>query len=81
MTAYQWGVAEGQWTVWIALGLAAFWVATGRWRHYPRPEGRDAEQIAAVARRRSRLVNRSILTVASLWILTNVVVGVWLVRR
>ncbi|MGW7548025.1 hypothetical protein ACWGKQ_43985 [Streptomyces sp. NPDC054770] len=81
MTAYRLGYAEGQWTVWIALGLAAVWVATGRWRDYPRADGRNAEQIAAVVRRRSRLVNRSILAVASLWILANIAVEVWVVRR
>lgn len=81
MTAYQLGYAEGQWTIWIALGLAAVWVATGRWRDYPRAEGRNTEQLAAVVRRRSRLVNRSILAVASLWILTNIVVDLWAVGQ
>ncbi len=77
MTAYQLGKVLGQWTVWIAVALAAVWVATGRWRDYPRPEGRSTEEVAAVARRRSRLVNRSILAVAALWVLTNVVIAVW----
>ncbi|MFI6247218.1 hypothetical protein [Streptomyces sp. NPDC051016] len=81
MTAYKVGYAEGQWTVWIALGLAAVWVATGRWRDYPSGEGRNAEQLASEVRRRSRLVNRSILAVASVWILTNIVVDVWAVRQ
>ncbi|MFG2939685.1 hypothetical protein [Streptomyces sp. NPDC048282] len=81
MTAYKVGYAEGQWTVWIALGLAAVWVATGRWRDHPSGEGRNAEQLASEVRRRSRLVNRSILAVASVWILTNIVVDVWAVRQ
>jgi hypothetical protein len=75
------GVAEGQWTVWIALGLAAVWVATGRWRDDPRTEGRDAEQLAAVVQRRSQLVKRSILAVAVLWVLTNIVTDVWVVHQ
>lgn len=33
MTAYQWGYAVGQCAFWIALGLAVFWFATGRWRN------------------------------------------------
>ena len=81
MTAYQVGNAEGQWTVWIALGLAAVWVATGRWRDYPRAEGRSPEQLAAVVRFRSRLVKRSILAVTVLWVLTNVVVDTWVAHR
>ncbi|MET7453761.1 hypothetical protein ABZT03_18130 [Streptomyces sp. NPDC005574] len=77
MSPYQLSVALGQWTLWIALALVAVWVGTGRWRDYPRPEGKSAEEVASVARFRSRLVNRSILAVAALWILTNVVIAVW----
>ncbi|MGW5478558.1 hypothetical protein [Streptomyces sp. NPDC004008] len=77
VVAYQLSVALGNWTVWIGLGLAAVWVGTGRWRDCPRPEGRSAEEVAAVARRRSRLVNGSMLAVAALWILANVAIVVW----
>jgi hypothetical protein len=71
----------GQLDVWVALALAAVWVATGRWRYHPRPEGRSAEEVAAESRRRSRLVNRSILAVAALWILTDVVITIWAMRK
>ncbi|WP_344406840.1 hypothetical protein [Streptomyces longisporus] len=72
------GIAFGHWTVWIAiaLALAAVWVGTGRWRYHPRPEGRSADEVAAVAQRQSRMVKRSTLTLVALWILTNVV-SIW----
>ena len=77
MTPYQLGKVLGQLDLWIAIALGVVWAATGRWRDYPRPEGRSAEEVAAVARRRSRLVKRSILAVAALWILTDVGISVW----
>ncbi|MDT0464506.1 hypothetical protein [Streptomyces gibsoniae] len=77
MTSYQLSKELRQLDVWVFLALAAVWVATGRWRDYPRSEGRSAEEVAAVARRRSRLVNRSLLAVATLWILTDVVITTW----
>ncbi|WP_281155642.1 hypothetical protein [Streptomyces sp. HYC2] len=70
MTPYQ----LGEWSVYIVLGLVVVWAATGRWRDYPRPEGRTAEEVAAVARRRSRLFNRSVLTVLALLFLAHIVV-------
>ncbi|MGW2764712.1 hypothetical protein [Streptomyces sp. NPDC001275] len=64
----------GEWTVYIVFALVVIWVGTGRWRDHPRPEGRTAEEVAAVARRRSRLVSRSVLAVLTLLFLTNIVV-------
>ncbi|WP_329317242.1 hypothetical protein [Streptomyces sp. NBC_01262] len=80
MTPYHLGELMGEWTCWIALALAAVWVGTGPWRT-PRPKGRDTEQLTAVERRRSRLVGRSILVVAVLWILADIFIGVWVGLR
>lgn len=57
-----------------------FWVATGRWRDYPPVEGGTAEggtseEVAAVARRLSRLVHGSILAVAVPWVLADAVIS------
>lgn len=73
MTSYQLGQLDG----WVAMTLLVIWGATGRWRYHPRPEGRSTEEVAAEARRRSRLVKRSILAVATLWILTDVASTIW----
>jgi hypothetical protein len=77
MTSYQLGYRLGRLDGWVAMALVVIWGATGRWRYHPRPEGRSAEEVAAEARRRSRLVKRSILAVATLWILTDVVITIW----
>jgi hypothetical protein len=61
--------------VWIALALAAVWVGTGPWR-VPRSQGGDPEQLAAVSKRRSRLVGRTILMIAALWIVANIVIDI-----
>jgi hypothetical protein len=37
----------------------------------------DAGQLATLTRQRSRLVRRSILAVAALWILANIVIDIW----
>ncbi|KAF5995763.1 MULTISPECIES: hypothetical protein [Streptomyces] len=73
MTSYQLGQLDG----WVAMALLVIWGATGRWRYHPRPEGRSTEEVAAEARRRSRLVKRSILAVATLWILTDFSITIW----
>ena len=77
MTLYQLGERLGEWTVWIAVALAAVWIGTGRWRDYPRPDGRDTEQLTIVVRHRTRLVKRFVFGVAALWVLTMVVIDVW----
>jgi hypothetical protein len=77
MASYQLGYRLGRLDGWVAMALVVIWGATGRWRYHPRPEGRSAEEVAAEARRRSRLVKRSILAVATLWILTDVVITIW----
>jgi hypothetical protein len=77
MTSYQLGYQLGRLDGWVAMALVVIWGATGRWRYHPRPEGRSAEEVAAEARRRSRLVKRSILAVATLWILTDVIITIW----
>ncbi|WP_328681027.1 hypothetical protein [Streptomyces sp. NBC_00343] len=80
MTLYQLGERLGEWTVWIAMALAAVWIGTGRWRDYPRPDGRNTEQLTTVVRQRTQLVKRSVLGVAALWVLTMVVIDVWAVH-
>lgn len=66
----------GEWTGRLILVLAAVWLGTRPWR-IPRSEGMDAGQLATLTRQRSRLVRRSILAVAALWILANIVIDIW----
>lgn len=66
----------GEWTVYVVLFLGVLWAATGRWRDYPSSEGRTAEEVAAVAGKRSRTFNRFILATLVALLLTNIVVVV-----
>ncbi|MET8636195.1 hypothetical protein ACWEQ2_00030 [Streptomyces sp. NPDC004096] len=77
MTPYQLSVEMGQLDLYVVLALVAIWLVTGRWRYHPSPEGRSAEEVEAESRRRSRLVNRSILAAATLWFLADVIITVW----
>lgn len=66
----------GEWTVYVLVFLGVLWAVTGRWRDYPSSDGRTAEEVAAVAARRSRTFNRFVLAVLVAWLLTNIVVDV-----
>ncbi|MET8976796.1 hypothetical protein ABZX85_14375 [Streptomyces sp. NPDC004539] len=79
MTPYQVGRTLGGTTLYVAIGLAAVWVATGRWRDYPPAEGKTAAEVEAVVRFRTRLVKYTVLGVAGLWLLTDIAISTWVV--
>ncbi|GAQ51000.1 hypothetical protein [Streptomyces acidiscabies] len=77
MTPYQLGGELGDTTVYVAVGLAVVWIATGRWRDYPPAEGRTADEVETVVRSRTRLVKFSVLGAAGLWLLTDIAITMW----
>lgn len=63
------------------LGAAAVYVATGRWRDYPDPAGRTAEQVATESRRRTRLVRWTLLGIVTVWFFADLAISFWAVRN
>ncbi|MFF9157867.1 hypothetical protein ACF1AB_37230 [Streptomyces sp. NPDC014846] len=66
----------GEWTGYILMALVVVWVGTGRWRDHPSPKGRTAQEVAAAARRRTRLFKRSVLAILAVLFLADIVVGI-----
>ncbi|WP_037906431.1 hypothetical protein [Actinacidiphila yeochonensis] len=79
MDLWQLGQRLGEIWAWLLVAVVVAYIATGRWRDYPDPEGRTAEQVATESRRRTRLVRLSALAIIGVWFVADTVISLWAV--